>query len=62
MAHEETILTDEAAARDGSSTRYIVQEIAMGRLKAEKRGRDWHIKVKDFEAWQKSKRTYNKAK
>ncbi len=49
--------TSEAAEFLGVSRGRVHHFIKEGRLKAEKIGRDWHIKPRDIEAFKKTLRT-----
>lgn len=61
--HGMDVLTcDQAAADYGASPRYIRQEIQLGRLKAQKVGRDWVILRRDYNAWKQSKTDREQAK
>jgi len=51
----ELLTCEQAAREDGSSPRYIRAEIQLGRLKAQKIGRDWLIARKEFNAWRTAK-------
>ena len=48
--------TDEAAAEMGVSKTVVWRQIHLGRLPAEKFGRDWRIRREDFERFRTVKR------
>lgn len=48
--------TDEAAAELGVSKTVVWRQIHLGRLPAEKFGRDWRIRREDFETFRTIKR------
>lgn len=60
MPDQELLTTQQAADEYGCTKRYIVEEIARGRLDAQRLGRDWLIKRKDFEAWRRNKPSQQK--
>lgn len=51
MAEDEWMRTDDVAAVLGVSKTVVWRQIHLGRLPAEKFGRDWRIKREDFEAF-----------
>jgi excisionase family DNA binding protein len=62
MRGMDVLTCDQAAEEYGASARYIRQEIQLGRLKAQKIGRDWVILRRDFNAWKNSKTEKEPAK
>jgi excisionase family DNA binding protein len=54
---EEWMRTDEVAAELDVSKTVVWRQITSGRLPAEKFGRDWRIKRKDFEEFRRLRRT-----
>jgi excisionase family DNA binding protein len=58
----EWITTKEAAALTGYATAYFRQLIASGRLKAQKRGRDWFLSKEEVLAYAAEMRHLGPAK